>query len=250
MAFGHARDSKVWYSGYDISDEIRSWSAGQQIDTADVTTINDTVKTYIIGMEGGVVSLEGLYDASGTVHDRHMEYIIQIAEAFGVIEFPLVIMPQFALIGDWFIGGNTVFRPNFDIKGTVADAVKWSANLQPDGTFGTGILHEAVGTAAAIAASDGQDHGAASAGGGLFMATMVSIPSGDGVTVILEDSADNSSWSTIATTGELEGSGLGLNVNYLIELTGTIRRYTRVSVTQLDTTAVFGPVGLIRREAA
>jgi hypothetical protein len=93
----------------------------------------------------------------------------------------------------------------------------------------------ALGTSASL------DNGASSANGGAAYIEAAAF-TGTSVTVIIEHSTDNTSWSTLATFTAVSAA----NVSQRVPIVGTINRYTRERRSAGTFTSITHSVGLNR----
>ena len=215
MAFIHGKGTNVWVDAVDLSAFFHSADFGVDVDTAETSTYGSTWKTYLAGLAGGEISLEGYYDPTETT------LIDLLPDTANLITIG---------VGSGAVGGaarlastiTTAYGESAPIGGVVA--MTWS--LMVNGAAGVkgGRILKPMDTVTAAANGTTVDHGAGSAAAGAVAhlhATAIS--AGDSIDVTIEDSSTGSSgWATVGTFANLAAPG-----SERIVIAGTVKRYTR-----------------------
>lgn len=224
--FMHGKNSRILLANptantnYDISQFFNDVSVNRAIETPETTTFqNNGNKTYIVGLKDGNISLSGFYEGSSGGLDAILTEAISSDSDDGAIVFP-----------DGGTAENSrclmarVLEASYDLKSPVGGVVDANTQLSCDGGvwLGKGIF-KTTGTSYN---STSLDNSAASTKGGLLIMGCTEL-TGTSPTVSLsfQHSTDNSSW---VTPSGATSSGTGTKV---LELTSTVYRYTRLSVT-------------------
>lgn len=123
--FRHGRDSKVLVNEFDLSAMFRETSVAQTADTAESTAYGSTVKTYVIGMTDGKISLSGIFSGADP---EDVDPVLQSAfgGANGVV---FTYGPEGLALGRR-IWGCTAHETSYGIRGSVSDLVGVTAELQ------------------------------------------------------------------------------------------------------------------------
>jgi hypothetical protein len=67
--FLHARNTRIFWGGYDVTSYFSDYTATQKVDDVDTTTFTSAstpAKTFLLGFKEGEIKLNGLYDATAT----------------------------------------------------------------------------------------------------------------------------------------------------------------------------------------
>lgn len=229
MAFGHAAagNSKIYVGGYDLTAYLQGYSANGSRATAEVSTLADTFQQFLAGLQGGTASLNGFYDPAT---DRVVDALVA---AFGSANKAAMIFPQGDTLGNKGIG-LWGFNTALNINGDTGSAVTISADLQSNNGFGLGVsLHALV---AVTGAGNGAsvDNAAATTGGGESL-LLVTAFNGTDATIVTADSADDSSFATIATHTQVTAG----KVTDRQTVSGNVRRYLRYTISGTFTSITF-----------
>jgi len=215
MSFVHGSNTEVWIEGVNASAYFNSADFAVDVDTAETTTFKKSWKTHISGAYQSTIELGGLYDPTyQTIQDA-------LPDSLPII---VTVMPG----GGESIGDNArlarVIATSVKESSPVGDVVAFSASLIADTTVGLGkVLHPD-----SVETSDGSstsvDNGASTTAGAVAHLHILDISGGDTITVTIEDSANNSAFSTIGTFTLDDAVGAERLV-----INGTVRRYVRVT---------------------
>lgn len=227
MAFSHGSSAKVYLNGYDLTSYFNSVSTEGSGDAVDTTTFGETCHTYIAGVKESSVSLDGLYDAtagaSGTV----------LQTALGADDSELCYFPNGDTLGNAGIGAKGI-ETKYEINTDVTDANKVSAELLscvgPEGI----VSHHALAARSTSGTSTTVDNLLGSTGSPSAYLQVTAIAGGT-VTVKIQDSADDSSYTDLLTFTGVSSAP----ASERIETSGTVRRYSRAVWTLTGGTATF-----------
>lgn len=222
MAFKHGKNTVVLVGGSDLSAYLRDTSLSTSIDVAETSTFSTTDKTYVPGLIDSTLSCSGLYDGSlGAVDDV-------FATALGADSKSVItVFRGGAAVGD---RAEVVYADDtsYELSSPVADVVSISASFQASEPTRGGILLNSFVPVSSSTTHTAQDNGASSSGG--FIANLhVTANSRNGnTTVIIEQSSDNSTWTTLGSFAAVVGT---TTVGSRISATGSVARYVRARST-------------------
>lgn len=227
MSFNHSIASKIYLGGYDLTNYLQGFSVQGQMATAETSTLGDTFQQFLSGLKNGTATLNGLYDgADGGDVDA-------INAAFGSTNKVAMIFPQGDTLGRDGVGlygfVNTV-----SIDGDTGSAMMISADLQSNNGFGIGVSLHALSAATGAGNGASVDNGAATTGGGESL-LLVTAFSGTDATIVTADSADDSSFATIATHTQVTTA----RVTDRQTVSGAVRRYLRYTISGTFTSITF-----------
>lgn len=217
MAAVHGRKTRVYINGYDLTGFYRKAESELTREVAESTVFNQDDKTYLPGLRDATASLEGLYD--GAV-DGIAEVLHAALSADPTL---LVICPQGDALGNVAHGLSTL-ATKYALDASKDDIVTLSNEVQSSAGRDRLLVQHALGSEVASGQSASIDNGAASTNGGVGYLHVPDIAGITSLAVVIEDSADGSTgWATILTfAGVTADRG-----RERVEITGTVRRYTR-----------------------
>lgn len=223
MSFTHGSVSTILLNATNCSAFLNSCDQTITVDTAETTTFSNASKQYLSGHVDGTVSLGGFWDATAGAIDDIM---------FGLLGSSTTAVLSSCEEGAGVIGNRALVVQSHDtsyqVTAAVGDAVQISAELQIDGTGGSGAYRGNVlatltsyGTSVTTASLDNL----ASTSNGL-VANLHMLTNSVATTVKIQHSVDNVSFVDLITFTVLSGTGAEHKV-----VSGTINRYLRVTVT-------------------
>jgi len=216
MAAVHGRKTRVYINGYDLTGFYRKAESELTREVAESTVFNQDDKTYLPGLRDATASLEGLYDGAT---DGIAEVLHAALSADPTL---LVVCPQGDALGN-VAHGLSALATKYALDASKDDIVTLSNEVQSSAGRDRLLVQHALGSEVASGQSASIDNGAASTNGGVGYLHVPDIAGITNLAVIIEDSADNSSWATILTfAGVTADRG-----RERVEITGTVRRYTR-----------------------
>lgn len=219
MAFTHSRLTDVFVSGFDLTQYFNSYSYNGSADTAETSTFGLTSKTYIPGLKDATLTLEGLYESATNADVDLLNTALGNATAQIVTIFPQG--DTLGLDGLGFSG----FATNLSIPADLSQAVMISADLQSNVGFEAGYSLHALGAEVSTGNGTSHDNLAATSNGAASYLHVTAF-SGTDCTIVVADSADDSSFATIITHTEVTGA----NAKERVAITGNVRRYTRYTL--------------------
>lgn len=239
MALGHGKDTAVYLNGRNASSYLKSADINLSTEAHETTTMSLQYVTRIGGLRDSKVSLSGLYDGTTTTA------IYAMARA-------ALASSSTALLAVYVLGESALGAVGFAVRARLAShkvdmpcqtIVTVGADFQGNGDME--LIESICIMAAYTTTGNGTalDGAAATTANGSAWVHCTAF-TGTSITLTVEDSADNSSFATIATFTEITAGGSSERV----AITGTIRRYVRVVRAGTFTTATLS-VGLSRSAA-
>jgi hypothetical protein len=245
MALSHGSKAKVYAGGFDLTTYLRKVQTSGSVDTADASTFGLTSKKKVAGLRDGKLTAEGVFSkaALATPADN-VDDVMQAA--LGSDSTLWLYAPAGGAVGS----RCTMLMAatgSYEVANDVADVVTCKAEAEAGsggrGTEGGIILNSAslAGTTNGAA----QDNGAlTSNGAGCYLHVPALVGAAPSVTVKVQHSVDNVTWVDLATFNLVTA----LNASQLVEVTGTVNRYTRAQVTfGGTTTSITAVVAIARR---
>lgn len=219
MASSHGSKATFFANGYELTTYLNSAAPSASRDAAETTTFGNTSKSYIPGLKDTTLAIGGLYDGATAAVDE-------------VLSTALITTPTgvacYCPYGDTAIGdiiySLVSVHTTYEISTDVGNVAQISAQLQAgsNGRYARGNVLHIMQAEAAGGQTAGLDYGSTSTtnGGGL----VVQVAAATSLNISLQDSADNSTFATIAGP-IVVASGRAAQ---RLEFSGTIRRYTRI----------------------
>lgn len=217
MPSAHGRKTRVYLNGYDLTGFYRKAESELTREVAESTVFGLDDKTYLPGLRDATASLEGLYD--GQI-DGIAEVLHAALSADPTI---LVLCPQGDALGNVAHGLSTL-ATKYSLDASKDDIVTLANEVQSAAGRDRLLVQHALGSEVASGQSASIDNTVVSTlNGGVGYLHVPDIAGITNLAVLIEDSADNSAFATILTfAGVTADRGRAR-----IEITGTVRRYTR-----------------------
>lgn len=218
MAFAHGVSTKVLVDDKDLSTYFNSAEVAGTGDVAETTTfgVTGSARTFIRGLNTGTVRLAGLYDGAAGAVDAELH-----ANLTATGGQPVTVGAE-GLANGKRVKCLVTRETSYSVSSPVDGAVAISAELQADGPLDEGISLKDLGTS--IAAQASVDHGQATFNGGAAYLHVTANSRNGSTTYIVQDSADNVSWTTLITFAAV---GASTTTSERIAVTGTVNRYMR-----------------------
>ncbi len=216
--------AKIWVEGYNLT------TRSTNVVTEDIhdEVPNDAYTTdhrYLAGQADGNITLDGyLDDAAGSTHDA-LKTIANATSKLVTIALGNNATPA---IGDPTASMDCQqmeYTNNPDLTAQMAINAVFKNRGSTYGLEWGLLLADATVTANGNQAS--VDNGASSANGGVGYLHILALSAGDTITVLIEDSPNNSDWTTLITF-TLDGTALDAE---RLTVAGTVDQYVRVSYT-------------------
>lgn len=218
MSFSNAQLARVLLGENELSSKLTQARALSGNEMLDVTTLNDTAKRFIAGLGMGELSVEGWSDAAGftdtfTALDAGVAGVVTYAPKGLSLGSPCILAS----------GRKTTFETGTEVGGVA----NFSLNVTGDGHVAQGVMLHDLAAETADDSESSYDRGAAQTSTALGGVAHLHVSAYDSLTsidVIVEDSANDSTWATIATFTQVTATG-----SERVEITGTVRRYLRAT---------------------
>lgn len=205
-----------------------SWSQAM----LDSTVLTDEAKTFVPDQHESTLSVEGYYDVAENT---------DIAAWKSAAAQPVTLGPSGLARGAelWMVNG---LLSEFSLGSAIGNLGSFGLNSQTDGITDFGISLHDLTAVTADESGTSYDGAAATTGGGAAHLHVTAFSGFSGAVVIVEDSANDSTWATIGTF-----TTVAAVTGERIAIAGTIRRYVRYSVDVTGTGSITFQVGLARR---
>lgn len=222
MSFKHGKNTVVLLNGTDVSTYFRDTSLSTSVDVADTTTFSSSDKTYIPGLIDSTVSASGLYDGSVGAVDE-----IMVGALGGSSKAVLTVLRHGVQSGD---PADVIYvdETSYELSSPVADVVTISANFQSSQPARGGLLLNSFVPVTASTTHASQDNTTSSTKGFIANLHVTANTRSGNTTVIVEQSSNGSSWTTLATFTVVAG---GVTAAYRVSGSGTVERYVRARST-------------------
>lgn len=227
-----AHKSRLLVGDFHLAAYTRSVSAPWQQDMLDSTVLTDAAPTFVAGQETSTLKVSGLYDLA-----QHAD----LAAWKSASAQPVTFAPSGLALGSelWMVNA---LEGSLESSATVNDLATFSLDAQTDGFTDMGVSLHDLTAVTADESGTSVDGGAATTGGGVAHLHATAFSGFSGAVVIVEDSANNSTWATIGTFTTVAGV-----TAERIAIAGTIRRYTRYSIDVTGTGSITFAAGIARR---
>lgn len=216
MPATHGRLTRVYINGYDLTGFFRKAGVERTRETAEWTMFNQADKAYLAGQRDASCSLEGMFD--GAVDG--VEQVLHTA--MDADPTTIVVCPQGDVAGNVAYGLQTL-QTKLATEASKDDIVTLANELQSLADADRLLIHHILSTEVATGNGAGIDNGAQTTNGGVGFLHVPDIAGITNLAVVVQDSADGSSWATILTF-----AGVTADRNaQRVAITGTVRRHTR-----------------------
>ncbi|MFE9742962.1 hypothetical protein [Streptomyces sp. NPDC006477] len=218
----HGSKAEVYYNGYDISHYLKSAATNKQRDKAEASTFKSTTKRYTVGLVDPVLALEGYFDGNRERVDDLMNEAID-AEDGVFSHFPAGT--ALGALGNSLLSVTTKYEITSEIGATVGVSIEASAGksgvIDKVRSAVTDQVVSAVGNSGVI------DFKAASTKVGSI--SVHGFTTGGAMNVVLQDSADGTTFADVATVNFTGGTVLNpVRAGKRAVTTSNLRRYARV----------------------
>lgn len=220
MSFTSSHKAKLLLGASELTAKLTQATVSNDTEMLDVTTLADQSKRFIAGLNGHTLNVEGWADSEAV---SIVYTAMNTAEAAGVNSVA-TYGPAGLTVGAGVIlaAGK---RNSFEQGTAVGGVANFSAGVTGDGQVGYGNSLHALTAETIDGSGTSYDRGLTSTAGGAVAHLHVSAFSGlTNNIVTIEDSANDSAWSTIGTFATYTAT-----TAERIVISGTIRRYVRCS---------------------
>lgn len=225
-----AQKSRILVGDFSMTANLTEVKSAEQTAALEVSTLADTSKQFILGQTSATLSMTGYYD----------EVLHADAAAWTAAGEVFSYAPQGFTLGNevWM---EQPIQTTFETTSSETGVVGFSISAQPSGpvVFGRS-LHDLTAETGTVSSSS-YDGGAASTGGAIAHLHVTAYSGLTNVVFTVEDSANNSAFSTIGTFATVSGK-----TAERITIAGTVRRYLRVTATVTGTGSITYAVAAAR----
>lgn len=229
MAFIAGKDGVVLLGEENLSAYFRSYDANVQVTVLETTVFSNADRTYVGGLKGGNLSLEGFFDKETDASDEELRALL--AQVAGE---PITIAPEgFALDANVILFSGKMTR--YNISQAVDGMVGIAADFTGDALIGFGVSLHPLQAETATDVETSVDGLASSSNGGVahLNLTAVTAVGGDTFDVILQQSS-NDTWggeeTTLATFTQVTTAKASERVT--VAAGTTVERYLRTKWTK------------------
>ena len=217
MAFTPGFNSRFFVGSQRWSVYARNIDAGVTVEQYDTSCLEDRAQVFLNGRTNGSVSLAMMLDMVGSGQ-------FALATTWEATPQPLTIGYDGCALSAvaWMVLGN---KSGSTISSPINDVVTADVQVQPDGGVDWGLVLAAEEAIADDTNGTSVDNGASTANGGvahLHVTGFTGLTSDD---IIIEHSANNSTWATLGTFATVTGVG---SERLTIAAGTTVNRYLRV----------------------
>lgn len=231
MPFILSNQTRVLYGNTALAAFLRNVKPSASVDMLDVTTLVDTSKQFIAGLQEFNLSIDGLFD-NGTGAGSVWSAITSPINAQSIV--PTSVAPAGFAVGSnvWVLPARTV---SYEVSSNVADIVPFSMAFGAGSPAQVGVSLADLAAVAATANGTTVDNGASTANG-MIANLHVTAASGTTptLTVVVQHSTNGTTWTTLGTFTAATAA-----TSELITATGTVNRYVRAAFTVGGTTPSF-----------
>lgn len=239
MAFVSSQKSRLLLGDFNMSATTQSVDGGVDVEMYDVSVLTSTAKEFQPGRDGASFSASGLLDVDATANLQFDQ--LHDWKAATAAE-PVTYAPNGLALGAelWMVGA---YEASIKTASPVGGMVTFGLEVQPDGPpdpIGRSLHDLTARTSDASGSS--YDGTAATANGGVGHLHVTAFSGFSAADIIVEDSANDSTWATILTFTTVAGI-----TSQRSAISGAVRRYLRVSWDVTGTGSITFAVGFARR---
>mgnify|MGYP001611821251 FL=1 len=231
MAKKSGLGNQFYVGGFDLSGDVGAISnCGSPVAVLDVTGLNQSAMDRVRGLADGSIEFNAWFnDAAGQSHlslrslptaDR----VVLYAQA-GSVNAVAAMLRSKQINYDWSRSNDGSLQGTIQALASAGVPLEWGV-----------LLSAGKITHASASSSASKDDAAATSNGAAFYLELVSLATGT-ATVTVEDSADNAIWATLASFAAVAAASAPTAER--IKVSGTVRRYLRITTTGTFTTAIF-----------
>lgn len=237
--FAHGKDSLVLIDEYDFSSYLNSVTASSEVDVPETTAFGDSTRTYIVGIENGMASAEGMFDGSSEASDEIFD------AALGSATNKIVTLAFGSRAASSRVAIVDAQETSYELSSPFDSVVGASVEFQAAAKgvdFGFNLSGHAAITASGDSAS--VDNGTSSTNGGVAHLHVTANAHDSTSDYKVQHSADNSTWADLVTFTQVSASTV---TSQRGEITGTVNRYLRAVSTLAGTGSTTRSVTFARR---
>lgn len=239
MAKSHGKNARILFAEFDLSSYFRSVDTTRTAALADATAFQDAWDKSVVGVLGGKVTLDGLFDGAADAVDE------DLTAAFGVDATQVVTVAP----ADMAVGARCKLLlsrlATFAVKTPFNDVNQVSAEITADDKIVGGVSLHAVSGETATFNGTAVDNAASSANGALAHLHVPANTRDGSTTFKVQHSVDNSVWADLITFAAVGATTK--TSERPAAVAGTVNRYLRVIGTLAGTTGSITPAVAVAR---
>ena len=227
----NANNTTILYDNFALAAYLRSVGLTTSTAMIDGTTLADTSMVNYPGLNSTSFTMSGLFDTATGAGSLLDDITSRLGSSTAVAA---TVSPNGFAAGNsvWMLPALTV---DYQVSSTVADLVPFTLNLGAGAAAGLGTCLTALAAQTATGNGTSQDNTTSTSSGAVahlhITAVSGSTPS---MTVTIQHSTNNSTWSTLATFSAATAVG-----SQTLQVSGTVNRYVRASFTISGTSPSF-----------
>lgn len=219
MTFKPTFKTRILNGDFSLSAKLANMSLPTVVDMLDPTTFADQARRVQPGLDTSTLACDGFIDAD-TATDSAAWTSAQ----------PFTYGHEGIALGDPVTLVNAL-KSSYELGSPVAGLSSFSLAGQTDGRTDFGrSLHDLTAETATGQGTGYDQTVVSTTSGGIGHLHVTAFSGLTSVAVLIEDSANNSTWATIGTFTQVTATG-----SQRLEITGTVRRYVRASWTIVGT---------------
>lgn len=229
MAKKHGKNAKVYVGGVDISNYLKSAGVAGTRDLADSSGLGDNDKSFVVGMNDGKMTLDGMFGAKGKEAGEVSQIADVLENLFGTGVLNATYMPQGDALGN---AAKLIQGPGDHIEVTTPynDVGKIAGSITSNIGLGAGLILKPRAKVIESKEETAIDNGAAvikTEHGGEALLHVFSVSAGKTLVVKVQHSADNITFADLITfTSVVGATGEVSELKQLSEVT-EVKRYVR-----------------------
>lgn len=215
MSFTHSKDSRFAFGSTALAAYLTGFTTSTMVDTADATDITSATRNYVPGLTDSTIAASGLFES---LYDTPA--VAALGAASGS---PVTVAPAGFALGNPVIvvSGREI---SYEVSGAVGEVVAANINIQGDGRFDSGV--SLIDLAEVTATGTGSVHTAAAGTSNGGVGTIHVTACSGTLTVKIQHSTNNSTWSDLLTFTAATGA-----TSERVVVSGAVNKYLRASYT-------------------
>lgn len=217
--------AKIWVDGYKLTTKLNEVTPPHSIYTEVECSGFNQDKSYLAAQADAMAAVNGFFsEATGETHAALKSVASAYDEVAVSVAFGDAASPTIGDYASSMIANQSTYEVVPTKDGLIAASGSFKGRNYP-AEFGV-LLADLTGATSSSNTTSVDNAGSSSNGGTGFL-HLTGVSASDTLAVIIQDSADNSSWSTLLSF-TLNGSAIG---SERVTVSGTVDRYVRVSYT-------------------
>jgi hypothetical protein len=234
VAFQHGSNADFYLAGTDATGYCDTVSVDGEVDTAEVTTLGKTAKSYIPGLEDASVSFSGFFDANAAADPTSFSYKL---DSLRRTITRATYVPQLDVLGaaNYFIEGELT---KAKVETPVDDAGNFESEFQSSTGYERGVTLHLLTAETATGNQTSVDQTAASSNGAAAVLHVMTVTGTGGPTLVAKVQhaiASGGPWVDLITFASATTAGNSQRV----AVAGTVNQFVRAQYTITGTTPSF-----------